>query len=299
MTSSSLGTGRWTSSSRRTSGGPYRSWTTALMRSPPPSVRWVRCRGPPWLQRNCFSTHPVRRSSHMLNRRQEPPTCSSTAWRATRCSPRTPWSTSIRGWRRLVTELGIEFLHPEARPASAGGRRAGGGRPPSCGSIRTSCWSRPRSRRRASTLYGPQPGAPDFVVGGEHMAFCPVQGPPFVRRGSEAARGDPRGLRRLLPHPSRARLRRRHAAEPTTRRSTPAIWTWLALQTLTDKPYMGSVHPAKRGRHDRDGRDPVREPRNDRGDAGLDLADQRQLATALRRPHARCDAPVRTAGSRS
>jgi len=32
-TSSSLGTGRSTSSSRRTSGGPYVSWTTALMRS--------------------------------------------------------------------------------------------------------------------------------------------------------------------------------------------------------------------------------------------------------------------------
>jgi hypothetical protein len=31
-TSSSLGTGRSTSSSRRTSGGPYLSWTTALMR---------------------------------------------------------------------------------------------------------------------------------------------------------------------------------------------------------------------------------------------------------------------------
>ena len=34
-TSSSFGTGRGTSSSRSTSGGPYRSWTTALMRSRP------------------------------------------------------------------------------------------------------------------------------------------------------------------------------------------------------------------------------------------------------------------------
>ena len=33
-TSSSFGAGRSTSVTRRTSGGPYRSWTTALMRSP-------------------------------------------------------------------------------------------------------------------------------------------------------------------------------------------------------------------------------------------------------------------------
>src|SRR5215207_6510922 len=43
-TSSSFGTGRSTSSSRRTSGGPYLSWTTALIEVPagerfPPSHR--------------------------------------------------------------------------------------------------------------------------------------------------------------------------------------------------------------------------------------------------------------------
>ena len=67
-----------------------------------------------------------------------------------------------------------------------------------------------------------------------------------------------------------------------------------ALQTLTDKPYMGSVTS---GPNAVDtiamGEILFGEPRGDRGDAGLDLADQRQLAAALRRPHARGDARVR------
>ena len=48
-TSSSLGTGGSTSSSLRISGGPYLSWTTALMRAPPPPdspQAMGRCRSP-------------------------------------------------------------------------------------------------------------------------------------------------------------------------------------------------------------------------------------------------------------
>ena len=43
----------------------------------------------------------------------------------------------------------------------------------------------------------------------------------------------------------------------------------------------------QRPRHDRDGGDPLRRPRGDREDAGVDLADQLQLAAALGRPDAR------------
>ena len=43
----------------------------------------------------------------------------------------------------------------------------------------------------------------------------------------------------------------------------------------------------ERGRHDRDELDPLRRPRQDRADAGHDLADQLQLAAALGRPDAR------------
>ena len=61
-----------------------------------------------------------------------------------------------------------------------------------------------------------------------------------------------------------------------------------ALQTLTDKVYMGNVVS---GVNAADtiamGVDPVRLPRGDRGDAGHDLADQLQLAAALGRPDAR------------
>ena len=61
-----------------------------------------------------------------------------------------------------------------------------------------------------------------------------------------------------------------------------------ALQTLTDKVYMGNVvSGVNAARHDRDGRDPLRRPRGDREDPGVDLADQLQLAAALGRPDAR------------
>ena len=61
-----------------------------------------------------------------------------------------------------------------------------------------------------------------------------------------------------------------------------------ALQTLTDKIYMGNVvSGVNAARHHRDGRDPLRRPGGDREDAGVDLADQLQLAAALGRPDAR------------
>ena len=48
---------------------------------------------------------------------------------------------------------------------------------------------------------------------------------------------------------------------------------------------LGDLGPERRG-HDRDGRDPLRRARGDRGHAGVAVAHQRQLAAALRRPHA-------------
>ncbi len=87
-----------------------------------------------------------------------------------------------RGWRRLVTELGIEFLHPEARRLlEAAGQDVDGT------IVRLDpdfVLEQAALAPESFTLHGRNP-AHDFVVGGEHMAFCPVQGPPFVRRGSE------------------------------------------------------------------------------------------------------------------
>ena len=72
-----------------------------------------------------------------------------------------------------------------------------------------------------------------------------------------------------------------------------------ALQTLSDKPYMGSVTSGPNAADTiRDGRDPVRRPRGDRARAGVDLADQRQLAAALRRPDAGGDVRVRARPTR-
>ena len=129
-------------------------------------------------------------------------------------------------------------------------------------------------------------------VGGDEMAFGSVYGPPFVREGDvrrEATMADFENFCRLSQaFPSLTR-RVGRSASPTTCRSTLATSTWCyALQTLTDKPYMGSVTS---GPNAADtiamteilfgGREAIEET------PAVDLADQRQLAAALRRPDAR------------
>ena len=93
-------------------------------------------------------------------------------------------------------------------------------------------------------------------IGGDHMVFASVYGPPFVREGDvrrEATMDDFEQLPQALAAVPAARLAgRHHLRARTTRRSTRATSTWCyALQTLTDKPYMGSVTSAARTRSTR------------------------------------------------
>src|ERR671924_2261463 len=148
-----------------------------------------------------------------------------------------------RGWRRIVSELGVEFMLPEAVELF---------------------------RKAGQTVEGDNLVKldPDFVLeqvakaprefelvarnpdrschmGGDHMVFASVYGPPFVREGADrrdATMADFENFVRLsqsfpeldsaggtIVEPNDAPLDSRH------------LDMVYALQTLSDKPYMGSV----------------------------------------------------------
>ena len=151
-------------------------------------------------------------------------------------------ATLDRGWRRIVSEIGVEFILPEAVEIfAAAGQKTEGAK----------VWLDPefvfeqvakapkefelQARNRTRNLQ----------VGGDAMVFGSVYGPPFVRDGDvrrEATMADFENFCRLsqsfpqldsaggtICEPNDVPLDSRH------------LDMVLALQTLTDKPYMGSV----------------------------------------------------------
>jgi len=151
-------------------------------------------------------------------------------------------ATLDRGWRRIVSEIGVEFILPEAVEVfAAAGQKTQD----------ATVWLDPdfvmehvakaprefelQARNRTRNLQ----------VGGDTMAFGSVYGPPFVRDGDvrrEATMADFENFCRLsqsfpqldsaggtICEPNDVPLDSRH------------LDMVLALQTLTDKPYMGSV----------------------------------------------------------
>ena len=86
------------------------------------------------------------------------------------------------GWRRLVAEVGVEFLHPRALELfAAAGQRVDEERvrfdPDFL--VEQAALAPSSFRLRARNCRH------DIVLGGDHMVFVPVQGPPYVRRGHE------------------------------------------------------------------------------------------------------------------
>ena len=140
----------------------------------------------------------------------------------------------------------------------------------------------------------------DVHIGGDRMVFLPAQGPPFVRMGDERHDGtladlvDFIKLAQMQPEldtpggnicePDDVPLDSRHLVQT------------LALIVHSDKIFKGLPHVAhgERG-HGPHGRDPLRRARGDRAAADAVRQRQRQLAAALRRPHARGDARLRRA----
>ena len=147
-----------------------------------------------------------------------------------------------RGWRRIVSEIGIQFAKPEAVElfAKAGQQVDGDVVKLDPEFVLEQVAKAPRefdvqARNPANTVH----------IGGDHMVFSPVYGCPFVREGDvrrDATMQDFRQLASLsqaydeldsaggvICEPNDAPLDSRH------------LDMIYALQTLTDKIYMGNV----------------------------------------------------------
>jgi trimethylamine---corrinoid protein Co-methyltransferase len=147
-----------------------------------------------------------------------------------------------RGWRRLLSDIGVEFLHEGALDLfRAAGQRVEG----------------------SVVRFDPEwvlecvasaPGEFDLVarnpertvhLGGRHMVFSPTQGPPFVREGEErreATMADFENLCRLSQAFDQLDTPGGLCCEPGDRPlDSRHLDMLLAVQTLTDKPYMGAV----------------------------------------------------------
>ena len=203
-----------------------------------------------------------------------------------------------RGWRRIVSELGIDFLHPEALDVfRAAGQQVDGD------VVKFDPDWILEQVAKAPREFDLQARNPERSVhiGGKHMVFSAVYGCPFVREGLErrdATYDDFQNLVKLSQSFPQLDSPGGTICEPNDlpldSRHLDMVY---ALMTLSDKPFMGSVTsgPNARG-HDRDGGDGLR-PRLAGQDAGDHLADQRQLAAALRRPDALGAARVREGGA--
>ncbi len=148
-----------------------------------------------------------------------------------------------RGWRRIVSELGIEFLLPEAVELLRGAGQTVVGE--NCVRFDPDFILEQIAKApRQFELQARNP-AHSITIGGDNMAFAPVYGCPFIREGSvrrDAKMADFENLVKLSQCFDELDSPGGTICEPEDRpldsRHLDMVY---ALQTLTDKPYMGSV----------------------------------------------------------
>jgi trimethylamine--corrinoid protein Co-methyltransferase len=154
-----------------------------------------------------------------------------------------------KGWRRIVSELGIEFLLPEAvEHFERAGQRVDGNK----------VFLDPdfvlEQVAKAPREFELQARNPERSVhiGGDDMVFSAVYGCPFVRDGAvrrEATMDDFENFVRLSQSFDELDSPGGTVVEPNDRpldsRHLDMVY---ALQTLSDKPYMGSVISAENAR---------------------------------------------------
>ena len=146
------------------------------------------------------------------------------------------------GWRRIVSELGIEFTMPEAAAEfEKAGQDVDGYL------VKLDPDFVLEQVAKAPREFDVQARNPEHSIhiGGDSMAFASVYGPPFVRDGDErrnASMADFENFCRLSQAFPQLDSAGGTICEPD---DTPLDSRHLnmvyALQTLTDKPYMGSV----------------------------------------------------------
>jgi trimethylamine---corrinoid protein Co-methyltransferase len=150
------------------------------------------------------------------------------------------------GWRRIVSELGIEFLLPEAVDAFAqAGQKVDGNL------VTLDPDFVLEQVAKAPREFDVQARNPEHSihVGGDHMSFASVYGPPFVREGAirrNASMEDFENFCKLSQTFPQLDSAGGTIVEPEdTPLDSRHLDMVLALQTLTDKPYMGSVTSAE------------------------------------------------------
>jgi trimethylamine--corrinoid protein Co-methyltransferase len=151
-----------------------------------------------------------------------------------------------RGWRRIVSEIGIEFLLPEALELfAAAGQRV----------VENNVFLDPEfvleQVAKAPSTFDMQARNPanNVTVGGSNMVFGAVYGPPFIREGFERRNATLRDFENLcklsqsFPQLDSAGGTICEPDDvPLDSRHLDMVYT---LQTLTDKIYMGSVTSAE------------------------------------------------------
>jgi trimethylamine---corrinoid protein Co-methyltransferase len=150
--------------------------------------------------------------------------------------------TLDRGWRRIVSELGIEFLLEESlEEFRKAGQKVEGQ------NVKLDPEFVLEQVAKAPREFDIQARNPEHSVhiGGDHMVFASVYGPPFVREGDtrrDATMADFENFVKLsqsfpeLDSPGGTIVEPNDT--PLDSRHLDMVY---ALQTLSDKPYMGSV----------------------------------------------------------
>jgi trimethylamine---corrinoid protein Co-methyltransferase len=150
--------------------------------------------------------------------------------------------TLDRGWRRIVSELGVEFLLEESlEEFRKAGQKVEGN------NVKFDPDFLLEQVAKAPREFDIQARNPEHTVhiGGDHMVFASVYGPPFVREGDvrrDATMEDYRNFVKLsqafpqLDSPGGTIVEPNDT--PLDSRHLDMVY---ALQTLSDKPYMGSV----------------------------------------------------------
>jgi trimethylamine--corrinoid protein Co-methyltransferase len=151
--------------------------------------------------------------------------------------------TLDRGWRRIVSELGVEFLLPEAVEVL----RAQGQIVENENRVRFDPEWVLEQVAKAPREFELQARNPErsLTIGGDHMAFAPVYGCPFIREGDvrrDAKMADFENLVKLAQYFPELDSPGGTICEPEDRPlDSRHLDMVFALQTLSDKPYMGSV----------------------------------------------------------
>jgi trimethylamine---corrinoid protein Co-methyltransferase len=148
-----------------------------------------------------------------------------------------------RGWRRIVSELGLEFMLPEAVELF----RKAGQTVEGDHLVKLDPDFVLEQVAKAPREFELQARNPERTchIGGDHMVFAAVYGPPFVREGDvrrDATMADYENFVKLSQSFDQLDSPGGTIVEPNDRpldsRHLDMVY---ALQTLSDKPYMGSV----------------------------------------------------------